>query len=170
MIRIQNFNFTIWLFLQMSKLLCNVLKISGGAYAPNSPPGCAPGVRPVLHLVWVMLHIYYALWVRQFAHIPCAKLMASGHLRQQLGMCCYVAVSNNLSSRRFMFKSVVVSWSSDTEREQQHCETIQSNFLPGKVYFTCRSQIKNVVLTQRITAVAGCTSKTYQKWKGAVLL
>jgi len=29
----------------MSKLLCNVLKISVGGKCPNSPPGCAPGVR-----------------------------------------------------------------------------------------------------------------------------
>jgi len=28
----------------MSKLLCSVLKISGGASAPNAPPGCAPAV------------------------------------------------------------------------------------------------------------------------------
>jgi len=28
----------------MSKLLCNVLKISGGENAPNAPPGCAPGL------------------------------------------------------------------------------------------------------------------------------
>jgi len=39
MIRIQNFNFIIWKFLQMSKLLYNILKISGG---DKRPPGCAP--------------------------------------------------------------------------------------------------------------------------------
>jgi len=38
MIRIQNFNFIIWKFLQMSKLLYNILKISGGANAPNDLP------------------------------------------------------------------------------------------------------------------------------------
>jgi len=27
----------------MSKLLCNVLKMSGVANPPNDPPGCAPG-------------------------------------------------------------------------------------------------------------------------------
>jgi len=37
MIRIQNFNFIIQKFLQMSKLLCNVLKISGGK-CPKCPP------------------------------------------------------------------------------------------------------------------------------------
>ena len=31
------------MFLQMSKLLCNVLKFSGRVNAPNAPPGCAPG-------------------------------------------------------------------------------------------------------------------------------
>ena len=45
MIRIHNFNFVIWKFLQMSKLLYNTLKISGGENAPNAPPsGCAPDV------------------------------------------------------------------------------------------------------------------------------
>ena len=38
MIRMQYFNFIIWKFMQMSKLLCNVLKSSGGENAP--PPGC----------------------------------------------------------------------------------------------------------------------------------
>jgi len=37
MIRIQIFNFIIWKFLQMSKLLCNVLKISG-RQMPQMPP------------------------------------------------------------------------------------------------------------------------------------
>ena len=39
MIRIYNFIFILLKFLQMSKLLCNVVKISGGA---NAPHGCAP--------------------------------------------------------------------------------------------------------------------------------
>jgi len=30
----------------MSKLLCNVLKISWGANAPNAPPGCTPAENP----------------------------------------------------------------------------------------------------------------------------
>jgi len=38
MIRIQNFNFIIGKFLQMPKLPYNVLKISGGANAPNASP------------------------------------------------------------------------------------------------------------------------------------
>ena len=38
MIRMQYFNFIIWKFLQMSKLLCNVLKISGGGEMPQMPP------------------------------------------------------------------------------------------------------------------------------------
>jgi len=38
MIRIQNFNFIIQKFLQMSKLLCNVLKISWGGQMPQMPP------------------------------------------------------------------------------------------------------------------------------------
>ena len=46
MIRIQYFNFIISKFLQMSKLLCNVLKISGGHF---SPPNCTPGYD---HLTW----------------------------------------------------------------------------------------------------------------------
>jgi len=29
----------------MSKLRCNVLKISVGANAPNAPPGCAPVIE-----------------------------------------------------------------------------------------------------------------------------
>jgi len=41
--RIQNFNFVIWKFLQMSKLLYNVLKSSGGQMPEMPPPGCAPG-------------------------------------------------------------------------------------------------------------------------------
>ena len=35
MIRIQNFIFILWKFLQMSKLLCNVLKYSGGGKCPH---------------------------------------------------------------------------------------------------------------------------------------
>jgi len=38
MIRMQNFNFIIWKFLKISKLLCNVLKISGEENTPNAPP------------------------------------------------------------------------------------------------------------------------------------
>jgi len=38
MIKIQNFNFIIGKFLQMPKLLYNVLKISRGANPPNTPP------------------------------------------------------------------------------------------------------------------------------------
>jgi len=37
MIGIQNFNFIIWKFLQMSKLLYNILKISG-EQMPQMPP------------------------------------------------------------------------------------------------------------------------------------
>jgi len=42
MIRIQNFNFIMWKFLQMSKLLCSVLKVSGGQMPQMHPHGCAP--------------------------------------------------------------------------------------------------------------------------------
>jgi len=42
MIRIQYFNFIIWKFLQMPKLLCNVLKISGGQMPKCPPPLVAP--------------------------------------------------------------------------------------------------------------------------------
>jgi len=38
MVRMQNFDFIIWKFLHMSKLLCNVLKISGGQMPQMSPP------------------------------------------------------------------------------------------------------------------------------------
>jgi len=31
-----------FIFMQMSKLLCNVLKISGGKCPKCPPPGCAP--------------------------------------------------------------------------------------------------------------------------------
>ena len=41
MIRIQNFIYILWKFLQMSKLLCNVLKLGG---ANDPPPGWAPVV------------------------------------------------------------------------------------------------------------------------------
>ena len=39
-ITVKNFNFIIWKFLQMSKLLCNVLKISWESNAPS--PGWSP--------------------------------------------------------------------------------------------------------------------------------
>ena len=42
MIRIYNFIFILWKFLQMSKLLRNVLKISGGANGLNAPPWLRP--------------------------------------------------------------------------------------------------------------------------------
>ena len=32
----------------MSKLLCNVSKISGGENALNAPPGCAPGSMTII--------------------------------------------------------------------------------------------------------------------------
>jgi len=44
MFRIQNFIFIPWKFLQMWKLLCNVLKFSGGGNAPILP-GYAPALR-----------------------------------------------------------------------------------------------------------------------------
>jgi len=59
-IRIQNFNFIVWKFLQMSKLLYNVLKIPGGAKDPNAPPGCAPATDEFLHfLAFLISYNYY---------------------------------------------------------------------------------------------------------------
>ena len=44
----------------MSKLPCNVLKISRGSDAPNAPPGCAPdcGHKYLLNLLVTLVVTY----------------------------------------------------------------------------------------------------------------
>ena len=56
---IKNFIFILWKFLQMSKLLFNVFKISGGKCPP--PHGCAPGVYQFDKLPCDMLWLRFCI-------------------------------------------------------------------------------------------------------------
>jgi len=75
-IRIQNFIFVLWKFLQMSELLCNVLKVSGSKCPKCLPTGCAPK--------WICSNAYTCLKNQLLVRVWPMYLSVKIHLRRLL--------------------------------------------------------------------------------------
>jgi len=100
MIRIQNFNFNIWKLLQMSRLFCNVLKISGGTNAP--PPGCAPDIT---------LAELPSKFIGQTLVLTCSLRVESLHTLFVCSVCRSTWVSTGTSNKQILSTMSRMWWS-----------------------------------------------------------
>jgi len=78
----------------MSKLLCNVLKISGGCKCPKFPPpsGCAPVIHDVVHISSSTVR-RRLLQTGRKAKKPLKRQILTQKLKTKIGMCRKITIA-----------------------------------------------------------------------------